>query len=54
MGNEIKNNIACIRRKAGDKTGFAVPSDYFNNLEDTLRKFEVGANIMSVGGKYPV
>ena len=36
MGNEIKNNIACIRRKAGDKTGFAVPSDYFNNLEDTL------------------
>jgi exosome complex RNA-binding protein Rrp4 len=36
MGNEIKNKIACIRRKAGDKTGFAIPSDYFNNLEDAL------------------
>jgi len=36
MGNEIKNNSACTRRKEGDKTGFAAPSDYFNNLEDTL------------------
>jgi hypothetical protein len=36
MGNKSKNNIACIRRKAGNKTGFAIPLNYFNNLEDAL------------------
>ena len=36
MGNDIKNNIDYIRKKAGNKTGFSAPSNYFNNLEDAL------------------
>ena len=36
MSKEIKNSVEYILKKNGKKTGFSVPSDYFNNLEETI------------------
>lgn len=36
MSKEIKNSVEYILQKNGKKTGFSVPSDYFNDLEETI------------------
>jgi len=36
MDKEIKNSVDYISKKAGNKTSFSTPSNYFNNLEETI------------------
>tara|TARA_B110000091_G_C13499580_1_gene343771 strand:+ start:22 stop:318 length:297 start_codon:yes stop_codon:yes gene_type:complete len=36
MNKEIKNSIKYISKKAGNKTDFSTPLDYFNNLEEAI------------------
>ena len=36
MSKKIKNSVEYILKKNGKKTGFSVPSDYFNDLEETI------------------
>jgi len=36
MNKEIKNSVKYISKKAGNKTGFSTPSNYFNNLEEAI------------------
>jgi hypothetical protein len=36
MERKIKNSIEYISKKAGKETGFSTPSNYLNNLEDTI------------------
>ena len=34
MKNELENSIKYISQKTGRKSGFSVPKDYFNGIED--------------------
>lgn len=36
MENELENSIAFINNKAGKESGFSVPSNYFDNLEENI------------------
>lgn len=44
MENELENSIEFINKKAGSATGFSVPSNYFENLEE-----EINVNLVQDG-----
>ncbi len=36
MNNELKNSVEFIKSKAGKKTGFSTPTNYFNGLDEVI------------------
>ncbi len=37
MENELKNSVQYINNKVGKKTGFSAPTNYFDNLQDSIQ-----------------
>jgi hypothetical protein len=37
MENELKHSVLYINNKVGKKTGFSAPTDYFDNLQDSIQ-----------------